>query len=81
MMFGFCAVSWSSRVLISVGSMYFVMKSFWYAATRAGRALFAHSVTPEVSKLPLASATRTETSAAARFAFAPVRAIRPRWYM
>ena len=30
-MFGYCAIRPSSRALISVGSMYFVMKSFWYA--------------------------------------------------
>ncbi len=61
--------------------MYFVMKSFWKAVTRAGSALLAHSVTPLVSKLPSASATRTETSAAVRFASALRSATRPRWYM
>ena len=69
-------------MVISVGSMYFVMKSFWYAVTRGGRALPAHSVTPLVSKLPLASATRTRDAGwPARFASAPRSEIRPRWYM
>src|SRR4051794_37700955 len=48
---------------------------------RAGRVAFAHSVTPLVSKLLLASATRTVTWLAWRVASAPRRAIRPRWYM
>src|SRR3954447_10656022 len=48
---------------------------------RGGRVALAHSVTPLVSKLPFASATRTVTWLACRVASAPRSAIRPRWYM
>ena len=61
--------------------MYFVMKSFWNPATRGGRVLPVHSVTPLVSKLPLTSATRTETWLACRLELVPSSATSPRWYM